>query len=439
MITRENYEIWMLDYAEGRLDPAQQKLFLAFLEQNPDLKNELEAFENISLDEVKEEKPVSFNLYKKQSWLLERYSADELVFHYNEGDLSAEEIREWNELVKTRPDLLQQAQKEKQLRLQPSVTETFSEKLLLKRNETIYEITPDNYPSYFIQYHETKELALYTAIKGFLSQHSEYKREFELYGKAVLKADTSIVFAEKDNLKKEEKVVALYWWRYVAAAASVVLAIWFFYPADKRQDVMASVNNNTQDSIKEKVLPKNEVSPNNITAQNQENEAVQHEQKTQESGLAHKQDNSSLKKQDRTPNQKEPQLLKEDQLPEHNLAKHQKEVPDGDRNKKDSVISPVNSFEKEELPVAVNKTGNGSNMQTVDTPKELISAVLNKKYFSEETPRQEVGNSFYAMRNVVKSVSGGQADVQKKEDGDYKEFSLKIGNFGFSRKKHKTE
>ncbi len=46
-INRENYEMYFLDYHEGRLDPGQVAELLVFLEAHPELKEELEDFENI--------------------------------------------------------------------------------------------------------------------------------------------------------------------------------------------------------------------------------------------------------------------------------------------------------------------------------------------------------------------------------------------------------
>ncbi len=48
-ITRNNYEAFFLDYYEGTLSPAQTEALYLFLEQNPDLQAEFNAFENIRL------------------------------------------------------------------------------------------------------------------------------------------------------------------------------------------------------------------------------------------------------------------------------------------------------------------------------------------------------------------------------------------------------
>ncbi len=42
MISKENYEIWMIDYLDGNLTEENKKLFLQFLDLHPNLKDELE-------------------------------------------------------------------------------------------------------------------------------------------------------------------------------------------------------------------------------------------------------------------------------------------------------------------------------------------------------------------------------------------------------------
>lgn len=49
MINRENYEIWLVDYLDGALSATDQVMLLNFLEQNPDLKEELEGMEDAGI------------------------------------------------------------------------------------------------------------------------------------------------------------------------------------------------------------------------------------------------------------------------------------------------------------------------------------------------------------------------------------------------------
>jgi len=60
-ISRDNYESYFIDFLEGNLNAEQIDQFLDFINQNPDLKEELHAFECISLSPEQ----VSFQEKKK--------------------------------------------------------------------------------------------------------------------------------------------------------------------------------------------------------------------------------------------------------------------------------------------------------------------------------------------------------------------------------------
>jgi hypothetical protein len=128
------------------------------------------------------------------------------------------------------------------------------------------------------------------------------------------------------------------------------------------------------------------------------------------------------------------------------------ELPKNNKNivKKDSVKlkDPVVN-EKPENNLANNASNQKSdpdnyrdkNQKSEDglNPLNAVASVINKKYYEETTPKEETTSPFYAMKNVVKSASGGNADINKKEDSEYKEFGFKIGDFKFSRKKNKNK
>jgi hypothetical protein len=49
MITRENYEIWFIDYADGNLSAGDKVMVEEFLSRNPDLQTELQAYQSMSV------------------------------------------------------------------------------------------------------------------------------------------------------------------------------------------------------------------------------------------------------------------------------------------------------------------------------------------------------------------------------------------------------
>ena len=44
-VDRENYEVWMIDYFDGKLNADETAGLMAFIEENPDIKEEFESFE----------------------------------------------------------------------------------------------------------------------------------------------------------------------------------------------------------------------------------------------------------------------------------------------------------------------------------------------------------------------------------------------------------
>ncbi|KXK46137.1 MAG: hypothetical protein UZ10_BCD003001461 [Bacteroidetes bacterium OLB10] len=68
MINRENYEIWFIDYFDGKLSPEQTAELLLFLEENGDLKLEFDSFSNITLPEQDVKFENKMSLKKKCCW-----------------------------------------------------------------------------------------------------------------------------------------------------------------------------------------------------------------------------------------------------------------------------------------------------------------------------------------------------------------------------------
>jgi hypothetical protein len=88
-ITRDNYEVFFLDFLEGNLKVDQIDQFLDFLNQNPDLKEELQLFESISIPEEQIVFSGKQQLYKANT---DQKNGEELrTIAYFEGDLSSED------------------------------------------------------------------------------------------------------------------------------------------------------------------------------------------------------------------------------------------------------------------------------------------------------------------------------------------------------------
>jgi hypothetical protein len=83
-ISRSNYEIWFIDYADGKLSVGRQELLFKFLDVNPDLKEEFDLF--ISVDLPVESVSIAFpgkDQLRKSDLII--ISTEELI-SYLEGD-----------------------------------------------------------------------------------------------------------------------------------------------------------------------------------------------------------------------------------------------------------------------------------------------------------------------------------------------------------------
>jgi len=102
-ITRDNYEPFFLDYLEGNLEENMIDQFLDFLEKNPDLKEELQLFENVSLPEEHIVFSEKSQLYKTDSEA--KAVLENKTIAYLEGDLDNESRKSFEAYLTSHPGL----------------------------------------------------------------------------------------------------------------------------------------------------------------------------------------------------------------------------------------------------------------------------------------------------------------------------------------------
>ena len=134
-ITRNNYETFFIDYLEGTLDNKMVDDFIEFLQQNPDLKEELSLFENVSI----EQEEITFN--KKELLLKEKYDVEkefnEAAIAELEGDISLSEKAEFETYLSTHPEKQKDAELFRLTKLQPDHSVTFRKKDKLYHRSTL--------------------------------------------------------------------------------------------------------------------------------------------------------------------------------------------------------------------------------------------------------------------------------------------------------------
>ena len=130
-INRNNYEAFFIDYLEGNLDIKLVDDFIEFLQQNPDLKEELLLFETVSVGQEE----IIFN--KKELLFKDKYDAEnefnQAAIASVEGEIFASEKTEFENYLTTHPEKQKEAELFRLTKLQPDQSIIFNSKNKLYR------------------------------------------------------------------------------------------------------------------------------------------------------------------------------------------------------------------------------------------------------------------------------------------------------------------
>ncbi|MES2689500.1 MAG: hypothetical protein V4658_03805, partial [Bacteroidota bacterium] len=131
-LNRTTYEIYLIDYLDGKLDAVEVSELLLFLEQNPDLKEEFDGLDEVSL--VKENETASFDAsaLKKPAYNTIGKNYEALLLALLEGDINADQQKELNGAFALYPELKKDAALFAQTRLQADLRVVFKNKSQLK-------------------------------------------------------------------------------------------------------------------------------------------------------------------------------------------------------------------------------------------------------------------------------------------------------------------
>jgi len=133
-ISQYNYEAYFLDYHEGRLDADATRELMDFLALHPELKQEFESFESVSLTDFDEIKFEHKELLKRSITSVNASNFDEIAVQYIEGTLNPTLIAELLAFIKLNPTYLRELETYKLTKLTPDIAIFFEDKNSLKRS-----------------------------------------------------------------------------------------------------------------------------------------------------------------------------------------------------------------------------------------------------------------------------------------------------------------
>ena len=232
-INRDNYEAFFLDYAEGNLSADQLAQLELFLSANPDLREELEEFQNLSLDSGLDASFEDKSSLKRSEGdiVITLDNCEDYFIAYHEGDLGDVEKADVDAFLKLNPTQQEVFDQFGIATLEADEAIQFELKASLHQVEAVGPITMSNYTSFFVAHYEGDlDAAAEAGLQQFLADNPNLQAEFESYGKLTLEADTTVVFADKDELYQDEDrggiIIPL--WRAVAVGAAAAAILIFF-------------------------------------------------------------------------------------------------------------------------------------------------------------------------------------------------------------------
>lgn len=141
-IHRNNYELFFIDYLDGQLSAEQESELMQFLQQNPDLREELEMMQDVpnisdlAADDVVFPEKDQLKKEAAQQPLSGSHFAD-LCIAAVENDITTSQQTELNTLLKKHPEKKQDAELYKKTCLQADLSVQYPDKKALYRGKVI--------------------------------------------------------------------------------------------------------------------------------------------------------------------------------------------------------------------------------------------------------------------------------------------------------------
>ncbi len=201
-INLHNYQAFLLDYLEGNLNEDQVSQLMDFLEQHPQLKEELNEAEPIHLPELKdldEYEPIEDTEFLKKT--TEDWNEFRLI-SYLEGDLSKGEQEILEKELKQNPDLQKLHNTYQLTRLSHEQNIQYPEKTRLFQPA----LTDEDFIAYSENIIDSQKK---TQLEALAAHSPSIQKEIEHYQKMKVTPDMGIIFPQKEKLKREAKILFL--------------------------------------------------------------------------------------------------------------------------------------------------------------------------------------------------------------------------------------
>ncbi len=333
--------------------------------------------------------------------MITRENYEAVYLDYLEGNCSPELTSELVLFLEANPDLKVDDDMLPVLEMEQVGMSEFDKLLLKKSDEKAIVITAENVDYYFVAQTERQlTLAEQQALATWLKANPAFVTEQALHQQTTLQADQSLVFPNKQALKKEVAIVPL-WTRSLSIAASITLLVglgWWVSttgPDNNLGNTSGPRANNLPVKPRKTIDPTQEKDPQTFTVQPQ-------------------QQNGQVNKQMTSPSKKD--IVVPVPLPE----------------------SPMQDMAHENAPSAPSNRGNDGIILPEQPIVPQLATVIEPKITNKED------HSTFAWNNPIAPITEGlsarlntpidfrkQKPTQQEAGGFY----LKIGKFELSHKR----
>lgn len=224
-ITADNFDDYAIASVEGTISSAEQKKLEAFIAAHPEFASQLENFLKTKLHADPSLKLDDKSFLKKSVPAVSEGNILELLVAKSEGELSAHEEAAVDEYIARFPEYKPELALISRAKLSPDESEIFEGKEKLKRGSVL--ISEGNFEQYLVSASEgllnRDELK---AFNAFVSANPKYRKTVAVYAATRLQPDLSIVYDDKESLKRKVAGGAVWWSvniRYAAAAVVVLI------------------------------------------------------------------------------------------------------------------------------------------------------------------------------------------------------------------------
>ncbi|HET6989975.1 MAG TPA: hypothetical protein VFJ43_01575, partial [Bacteroidia bacterium] len=204
-INKDNCEAFFLDYYEGNLSKEGVEELFAFLTLNPEMRELFDSYDEVSFSPDKQiqfEGKAGLKKSVDSSDGINESNYEEYFVSEVEGLLNAEEKAQLEKFIVLNPAKRNELELLRETILKPDTSVVFEDKNSLMKSVFVTEANFDELAVSSMEgLLNPEEEKVFTAS---LAANPEQQKSFELYKQTKLSADTSIVFEDKESLKRKE-------------------------------------------------------------------------------------------------------------------------------------------------------------------------------------------------------------------------------------------